>query len=72
MQTGTKRQKEQARLEHRRQKEAKREERKRMKAERPPWKEGDPDPSIEYPVPEAPGEGAPQAAAAEGAAPSQP
>jgi hypothetical protein len=46
-----KRQKEMTRLEHRREKEAKREERKRQKAERPPWKEGDPDPTIEpFPV----------------------
>jgi hypothetical protein len=49
--TSTKRQKEMARLEHRRQKEAKRAERKREKAERPPWKEGDPDPSIELAPP---------------------
>jgi hypothetical protein len=50
-----KRQKELSRLEKRREKEAKMAERKREKAERPPWKEGDPDPSIEIlpPVEEA-------------------
>ena len=42
-----KRQKELARAEKRREKEVKREERKKAKADRPPWKEGDPDPSIE-------------------------
>jgi hypothetical protein len=61
-QTFNKRQKEMARLEHRKQKEAKREERKRIKAERPPWKEGDPDPSIDLSPPEG---AAPEAAAPE-------
>ena len=42
-----KRQKELARAERRKEKELKREERKKAKLARPPWKEGDPDPSIE-------------------------
>jgi hypothetical protein len=54
LQSGNKRRKELARLEHRKEKDAKRAERKRLKAERPAWKEGDPDPSIEYPEPLAP------------------
>jgi len=49
-----KRQKELARQEKRQEKAAKMAERKRLKAEAPPWKEGDPDPSIEVlPPPEA-------------------
>jgi hypothetical protein len=52
LQSGNKRRKELARLEHRKEKEAKRAERKREKAERPAWKEGDPDPSIQFPEPE--------------------
>ncbi len=49
--TATKRQKEQARLEHRKQKEARREERKKEKAERGPRQPGEVDPDIAGIVP---------------------
>lgn len=45
--SSTKRQKEQARLQHRREKEERKKERKRLKAERPERKPGDPDPDLE-------------------------
>lgn len=47
----TKRQKEQARIQHQKDKEAKREERKRTKAERPARQPGDVDPDIAGIVP---------------------
>jgi hypothetical protein len=49
--TATKRQKEQARLEHRNKKAARREERKREKAARPPRQNGEEDPDIAGIVP---------------------
>ncbi len=49
--TATKRQKEQARLEHRQQKAARREERKKEKAQRPARQPGDVDPDIADIVP---------------------
>lgn len=42
----TKRQKEQARQEHKKEKAARKEERKRLKAERPPRQPGDEDPDL--------------------------